>query len=92
MLESDYQTYCLKLMRGCSTSAPELSSSVALAPLSKGVGTSEELIENISLNCRLGTFSSARRLQTKPNQNDHDSNIKKSGRSKWTGAKEKMWK
>ena len=32
------------LSRGCFTSAPELSSSVALVPLSQGVGTSEELI------------------------------------------------
>ena len=31
-------------LRGRSTSAPELSSSVALAPLSKDVRTSEELI------------------------------------------------
>ena len=54
--------------RGRSTSAPELSSSVALAPPSNGVGTSEELIEHIRLKCRLGTFSSGRRLQTKPNQ------------------------
>ena len=34
------------LSRGRSTSAPELSSSVALAPLLKGAGTSEELIEH----------------------------------------------
>ena len=32
------------LSRGRSASAPELSSSVTLAPLSKGIGTSEELI------------------------------------------------
>ena len=32
------------LSRVRSTSAPELSSSVALVPLSKGVGTSEDLI------------------------------------------------
>ena len=54
--------------RGRTTSAPELSSSVALAPPSNGVGTSEELMEHIRLQCRLGTFSSGRRLQTKPNQ------------------------
>ena len=54
--------------RGRSTGAPVISSSVALAPLSKGVGTSEEMIEHIRLKCRLGTFSSGRRLQTKPNQ------------------------
>ena len=30
--------------------------------------TSEELIEHIKLKCRLGTFSSGRRLQTKPDQ------------------------
>ena len=35
--------------RGRSTSAPELLSSVALAPPSNGVGTSEELIEHIRL-------------------------------------------
>ena len=35
--------------RGRSTSAPELSSYVALAPPSNGVGTSEELIEHIRL-------------------------------------------
>ena len=35
--------------RGRSTSAPELSSSVALAPPSNGVGTSEELIVHIRL-------------------------------------------
>ena len=33
------------LLRGRATSALRLSSSVALAPLSKGVRTSEELIE-----------------------------------------------
>ena len=31
------------LLRGCSTSAPELSISIALTPLLKSVGTSEEL-------------------------------------------------
>ena len=50
--------------RGRSTSAPERQSSVALAPLSNGVETSEELIEHIRLKCRLGTFSSGRHLQT----------------------------
>ena len=36
-------------LRGRLTSAPALSSSVALAPPSNSVGTSEELIEHIRL-------------------------------------------
>ena len=50
--------------RGRSTSAPELS--VALAPPSKGIGTSEELIEHIRRKCRLSTLCSGGAC--KPNQ------------------------
>ena len=56
-------------LRGRSTSAPELSSSVELAPPSKGVGTSEELIEHIIPKFGLGfQLGEAPANQTKPNQ------------------------
>ena len=68
VMSQSFNVLAKAVSRGRSTSAPELSSSVALAPLSKGVGTSEELMEHMRLKCKLDTFSSGRRLQTKPNQ------------------------
>ena len=56
--------------RGRSTSAPELSSSVALAPPSKGVGTSEELIVHISSS--VDSALSARGGACKQNQTKPD--------------------
>ena len=44
------------LSKGCSTSAPAFSSSVALAPFLKGVGTSEDLIVHPSHEVQIKHF------------------------------------
>ena len=62
------------LLRGSSTSAPELSSSAALAPLLKGFWSSEELIVHPNLEVLIEHFQlgEAPANQTKPVLKIHD--------------------